>query len=113
MAADPPPAEFPAPARGAARQKPIIGLAGGVGSGKSLVAAEFARLGGSVIDSDQLNHEILQSPAVLSKLREWWGDAVAKPGGGPNRRLIAEKIFSDASEKARLESLVYQIGRAH
>ncbi|GAF79474.1 unnamed protein product, partial [marine sediment metagenome] len=47
------------------RRKPIVGLCGGVGAGKSMVAKEFERLGCLVIDSDRLNHEVLRRPDVL------------------------------------------------
>ncbi len=50
---------------GVKRKKPIIGICGGVGAGKSRVAAEFARLGCLVVDSDKLNHEVLLQPDIL------------------------------------------------
>lgn len=92
-----------------AQSKPIIGLCGGVGAGKSLVAQEFARLGGLVIDSDQLNHQVLRRPEVAQALREWWGDEILNEEGLPDRRRVAERIFDDPEQRRRLESLVHPL----
>jgi dephospho-CoA kinase len=89
--------------------KPIIGLCGGVGAGKSVVAREFERLGGLVIDSDQLNHEVLRRPEVTQTLQEWWGDEILDATGVPDRGAIARMIFADAEQKRRLESLVHPL----
>ena len=61
--------------------KPIIGLAGGIGAGKSTVASILAELGAKVISSDRLNHEELDRPEVLQELRRWWGNGVIAPDG--------------------------------
>jgi dephospho-CoA kinase len=90
-------------------RKPIIGLCGGVGAGKSRVAAEFERLGCLVVDSDKLNHEVLLQPAVLRTLQSWWGQEVVAPDGTPNRRRIADIIFADAVQKERLEGLLHPL----
>lgn len=89
--------------------KPIIGLCGGIGSGKSTVAQAFAELGCRVIDSDQLNHEVLQRPEVRQTLRAWWGERVFGPDGRPDRAEIARIVFADRREKERLEGLVYPL----
>ncbi len=91
------------------RKPPIIGLCGGIGAGKSRVAAEFTRLGCLVVDSDRLNHEVLAEPDVLATLRQWWGDVVIAAGGGPDRRRIAEIVFADPEQKRRLEALVFPL----
>lgn len=90
-------------------RKPIIGLCGGIGAGKSRVAAEFAARGCLVIDSDRLNHEVLARPEVLGQLRAWWGDVVVATDGGPDRQRIAEIVFADAGKRRRLEQLVYPL----
>jgi len=89
--------------------KPIIGLCGGVGAGKSLVAREFARLGGLVIDSDELNRQVLQRPEVAQRLAEWWGPGVLGPDGLPDRGRVAERVFEDPEQRRRLESLVHPL----
>lgn len=89
--------------------KPVIGLCGGIGSGKSAVAAEFGRQGCLVVDSDRLSHEVLAGPAVVQELRRWWGDEVVSPDGKPDRGRIARIVFSSADEKRRLEGLLYPL----
>ena len=49
-------------------KKPVIGIVGGVGAGKSTVAAEFGKLGCAVISADELNHEVLRRPEVIEQL---------------------------------------------
>jgi dephospho-CoA kinase len=89
--------------------KPIIGLCGGIGAGKSLVAHEFRRLGGLLIDSDELNHQVLRRTEVSRTLREWWGDEILGENGAPDRRRIARIIFGDPEQRRRLESLVHPL----
>ncbi|MDM8004769.1 MAG: dephospho-CoA kinase [Phycisphaerae bacterium] len=87
--------------------KPIIGLTGGIGSGKSAVAGLLRNLGAGVIDADRLNHEELDSPEVLRQLREWWGMGVAGPDGHADRAAIRRIVGADASQRKRLEDLVH------
>jgi dephospho-CoA kinase len=54
----------------------VIGITGGIASGKSFVAAEMARHGGVVIDADQLGHEVLRMPDVIEAARRRWGDKI-------------------------------------
>jgi dephospho-CoA kinase len=90
-------------------RKPVIGICGGVGAGKSTVAAEFGRQGGLVISSDELNRQILERPEVVAELERWWGPAVRRPDGGPDRARIAEFAFTDAASRRRLESLLHPL----
>ncbi|MEP0844403.1 MAG: dephospho-CoA kinase [Phycisphaerae bacterium] len=87
--------------------KPIIGLAGGIGSGKSTVAAILEELGARVISSDRLNHEELDSPDVLEQLSAWWGTQVRTPDGRADRAAIRRIISADADQRRRLEQLVH------
>ena len=86
---------------------PIIGLAGGIGSGKSAVAGVFASLGAAVIDSDRLNHQQLGEPDVVAQLRAWWGPGVCDESGRVDRRAISAIVFEDPEALAALEGLVY------
>jgi dephospho-CoA kinase len=87
--------------------KPIIGIAGGIGAGKSTVAAMFAELGAAVVDADRLNHEELDQPEVLATLRKWWGDGVATPQGRADRQAIRRIVRDRPQELRRLEKLVH------
>lgn len=60
-----------------------------------------------VLDADRLVAEIYQSPDVLSQLTEWWGPTIRKPDGTLNRPAVAAIVFSNPSERARLEGLVH------
>lgn len=92
-----------------ASTKPVIGLAGGIGSGKSAVAAEFARQGCLVIDSDELGRAALGQPEVVATLRRWWGDDILDSGGRVDRRRVAARVFGSVDEKRRLEGLLHPL----
>lgn len=89
--------------------KPIIGIIGGIGSGKSFVASLFQELGGCVIRSDDLVHEVYARPQVKSALRQWWGESVFKPDGSVDRKAVARRVFEDPDERARLEQLIHPL----
>ncbi|CAN5502092.1 dephospho-CoA kinase [soil metagenome] len=89
--------------------KIIIGLAGGIGSGKSYIASLFAELGCAVIDSDAAVAELYRRPAVLQTLRGWWGDEAVSPAGQVDRKAIARRVFSDPAERRRLEAYLHPL----
>jgi dephospho-CoA kinase len=89
------------------RSKPVIGLAGGIGSGKSTVARLFASEGCAVIDSDALAHEALQSPEVGAVLRDWLGDAAFHSDGRVNRKAVGGLVFGNPENIARLNGLIH------
>ena len=88
------------------RNKPIIGLVGGIGAGKSSVARVLQSLGAAVIDSDRLAHDELADPEVIATLRGWWGDEVC-PSDEVDRKALASIVFDDRHELDRLEKLLY------
>ena len=71
-----------------------LGLIGGIGSGKSTVAALFARLGAGVVDVDAIGHRILRLPEVGSVIEKRWGTDIFTPSGEPDRKAIAAHVFS-------------------
>jgi dephospho-CoA kinase len=89
--------------------KPVIGIAGGIGSGKSFVAKLFGEAGCAVIDSDAQVKAAYWEPAVKRTLRAWWGGEVFKPDGEINRSEIARRIFADDAERRRLEGLIHPL----
>lgn len=86
---------------------PILGLVGGMGSGKSEVAAEFARQGAKVISGDQLGHEALRQPETRAALALRWGPRVLDRRGEIDRRSVGKIVFADANERRVLEHLVF------
>ncbi len=89
--------------------KPIIGLVGGVSSGKSVVADMLADCGCGVIDADSLAHQCLDTPDCIKKIQEWWGESVIASHGVPRSKKIAEIVFADPAELKRLEDLLYPL----
>src|SRR5947209_7004833 len=89
--------------------KPIIGLVGGIGSGKSFVARLFAELGCVVIDSDAHVRAAYELPRVRQALRDWWGERVSHPDGTVNRAAVARIVFSDPAERTKLELLIHPL----
>lgn len=92
--------------------KPVIGLIGAIGGGKSTAARGFASRGGHVIDADALGHEALRQPEIVSALVCKWGERVRKADGALDRREIGRIVFANAAERNALESTVFPyIGR--
>jgi dephospho-CoA kinase len=87
--------------------KPVVGLVGGIGAGKSTVAKCFAARGGQVIDADVLGHEALQRPEVIESLVRRWGERVRRADGSLDRREIAKVVFVNAAERGALEAMVF------
>ena len=88
-------------------QKKIIGLVGGIGSGKSAVARIFASLGCGLIDADRLSHQALDDPEVRRKIVEWWGPSVVDKNGSVDRKAVGERVFADPDALRRLEELIH------
>lgn len=91
------------------KHKPVIGLIGGIGSGKSLVASEFARHGGRVISGDELGHKALQQPEIARQVLEIWGSRVLDESGSVDRRKLGAIVFADTAELRKLEQLVFPL----
>lgn len=87
--------------------RPVIGLAGGVGAGKSAVAAVLAGLGCVVCNSDDLGRQALRDPAIRTKLVGWWGSGVLDEAGEIDRAAVAAIVFRRPQERRRLELLVH------
>ena len=86
----------------------VIGLTGGIGSGKTAVADLFAGLGVPVIDADELARSVVtpQRPAYDDIVREF-GEAVLTPTGELDRRAMRESVFADPKKRRRLEAIVH------
>ncbi len=86
---------------------PVVGLIGGIGSGKSLIAELFRQRGASVISGDQLGHQALGQPEIRAEIVRRWGHPVLEPDGTISRRRLAAIVFGDAKELRALEALVF------
>jgi len=87
----------PNPDRNGRRERsvPVIGITGGVASGKSTVSRMFADLGAEIIDADAIVQELLDSPEIIARLRAEWGDGFLDTEGRPDRWKIAERVFQE------------------
>jgi len=89
------------------RKKPVIGLLGGIGSGKSTVARMFGRLGCGVIDADALAHEALERPDVKCRILELLGPEALGRDGRIDRGRVAQAVFVDGPKLASLTAIVH------
>ena len=85
-----------------------IGLTGGIGSGKSTVAAMLVDRGASLLDADAIVRD-LQTPGtpVFTAMVERWGDRILDDDGGLDRQAVADIVFADADELAALNGIVH------
>jgi dephospho-CoA kinase len=87
----------------------LVGLVGGIASGKSTVAECFRELGAAVLDADQAGHEVLRDPAVISAIKQRWGKEVLDQEGQIRRGAVAKIVFGEGGERERefLEQLTH------
>lgn len=91
----------------------VVGLTGGIGSGKSAAAEHFARLGVAVVDTDAIAHELTRAGgAAIGAIRAQFGDAVIAPDGAMDRAKMRALVFADPQAKRRLEALLHPMIRA-
>lgn len=91
----------------------IVGLTGGIGSGKSAAADAFGKLGAAVVDTDLIAHELTRAGgAAIPGVRRLFGDSAIAADGAMDRKAVRERVFSDPAAKQRLESLLHPMIRA-
>jgi dephospho-CoA kinase len=86
---------------------PTIGIVGGIGSGKSVVARAMQSLGGYLIEADQLGHAALEQPHIQAQIVKRWGNSVLSDQGKADRKQIGRIVFGNAEELRALESYVF------
>lgn len=90
----------------------IVGLTGGIGSGKTTVANQFAAQGASLIDADLVAREVVEPGSQgLKAIIGHFGDALLTADGQLNRAALRELVFSSAEHKAWLDSLLHPLIR--
>jgi dephospho-CoA kinase len=86
----------------------IVGLTGGIASGKSLVAKVFHDLGAHVIDADKIVHELLEpGQQAWKEVVEYFGPEIEFPDRTINRRKLGEIVFNDAEKRAWLNQCLH------
>lgn len=92
--------------------KPVVGLLGGIGAGKSTVAQFLVERGAAEIDSDRLNTEELAQSEVVQTLVGWWGEGILEGSGEVDRKAVANRVFGSDGQRRKLEAFLHpRIGR--
>jgi dephospho-CoA kinase len=87
-----------------------VGLTGGIGSGKSSVAAMFGDLGAVVLDADRIVRDLLSlGGRAAGPVAEAFGEDVLEPSGGVNRKALAAVVFDDPGARRRLEAILHPL----
>lgn len=94
---------------GDSSKKPIIGILGGIGSGKSTVASELCKLGCKVIDADKIAHKALDKKTVKRKIVRLFGERVLEPSGQIDRRILSDIVFADAGKLSSLNKIIHPL----
>lgn len=92
----------------------IVGITGGIGSGKSAATQRFASHGVDVVDADLVSREVVMpgKPALASITQKFGADRILLPDGNLNRRALRDIIFYDPAHKTWLEALLHPLIRA-
>ena len=88
-------------------KKPIIGILGGIASGKSTVAKEFAKLGCKVIDADAIAHELLNNEKIKEKIVALFGREILDLARKIDRKKLAGIAFADADKLLHLNGILH------
>jgi dephospho-CoA kinase len=90
------------------RPMAVVGLTGGIASGKSTVARRFAERGVPVVDADAIAREVVApGEPALEAIRRAFGEGVLGEDGALDRAAMGERVFSDAAARNLLESIVH------
>ena len=90
----------------------ILGLTGGIGSGKSAAAAHFAQLGVDLVNADQAARWVVEpGRPALARIAEHFGAEILQADGGLDRAALRARIFQDAGERRWLEQLLHPLIR--
>ena len=90
----------------------IVGLTGGIGSGKSAAANFFQNEGITVIDADDLSREVIeQDTPGFEKIVDCFGSAIIDSDGSINRAFLRQEVFDDEKKKKLLESIIHPLVR--
>lgn len=93
--------------------KRVVGLTGGIGSGKSTVAAQFVRLGAGLVDTDAIARALTAAGGgAIAAIGAAFGPAFLTPEGALDRAAMRRHAFDDPTARARLESILHPAIRA-
>jgi dephospho-CoA kinase len=87
--------------------KKMVGIMGGIGSGKSTAARILSESGACIIDADQIGHEVLKREGIKEQLRTIWGNDIWTADGEVDRKRLGQIVFEDPSMMEKLSSIVH------
>jgi len=94
-------------------RKLLVGLTGGIGSGKSAAAASFEALGIPVVDADVVARDVVAPGTLaLAAITAHFGSDCLLPGGQLDRAALRKRVFADAAERLWLEALLHPVIRS-
>ncbi len=90
----------------------VVGLTGGIGSGKSAAADEFEKLGAAIVDTDAIARELTEEGgAALPAIEKHFGKGFLDPAGAMDRKKMRDHVFADPAAKRALEELLHPMIR--
>jgi dephospho-CoA kinase len=90
----------------------VVGLTGGIGSGKTTAATRFATLGAGVVDTDVISHQLTQpGGGAISTIRQVFSENFITREGGLNRKEMRELVFRDSNSRRKLEAILHPLIR--
>ncbi len=97
-------------ATGHTQHRLCIGLTGGIGCGKSTVAALFSKLGAGIVDTDVISHQLTEpGGAAIAEIAAQFGNAYILTDGAMDRARMRQLVFSDSNAKHRLERILHPL----
>lgn len=85
----------------------VIGITGGIASGKSTIAEMLESLGADLIDADKICHELINTKDIADEITKRWGNHIQDHHGKIKRDVLAEIVFSDRKEVSALNSIIH------
>jgi dephospho-CoA kinase len=87
----------------------VIGITGGIASGKSTIAGMLESLGADLIDADKICHELINTKEIALKITKRWGNHLQDNSGKIKRDVLAAIVFSDEKEISALNSIIHPV----
>jgi dephospho-CoA kinase len=88
----------------------LVGLTGGIASGKSTVSAMLERLGAEVIDADLVSREVIEpGTKALAEVVAAFGQGILEPDGSLSRPALAQLVFADSAQRVKLEAILHPL----
>ncbi|GAX59496.1 dephospho-CoA kinase [Candidatus Scalindua japonica] len=85
----------------------VIGITGGIASGKSTIAEMLGTLGADIIDADKICHNLINTRDITDKITKRWGNHILNSDGKIERRMLAEIVFADKDEVSALNKIIH------